>query len=189
MKRIRFGTKEIVALVLGVVLFAGIRVIENYLYTRKIMPSDVYSWVSPGLIVIAAIAVFYGPACGMLCGIGGNLIVRALFGSSVGYLELFTLGLYGLLIGIYFRRLHNRHDGSALREVVDFNVIQVLVGIICGIFVIPLGRFLIDGTGINEAIVNGTKSTVGVSVMAGVILSPIILAVDTASSRHRDYFT
>ena len=189
MKKIRFGTKEILALVLGVVLFAGIRILENYLYGQKIVPFELSSWISPGLLVIAATAVFFGPACGMLCGVGGDLIIRGLFGSSVRFLELFTLGLYGLLIGVYYGRLHYRHDSFGIRELIDFNVIQVLVGIICGIFVIPLGQFFLDGAGINEAVVNGTRRTIGASVMVGVILSPIMLAVGFAASKHKDYYT
>lgn len=189
MGKIKFGTKEIVGLVIGVVLFACIRALENYLYAQKIVPVDFYMWISPGLLVIAATAVFFGSVCGMLCGIGGGLIARAMLGSSVGFLELFVLGLYGLLIGIYYGKIQYKYDGFGLRQLIDFNVIQVLVGIICGVFVIPLGRFLLDGTGINESIVNGTKSTIGASVMVGVILSPIMLIAGIAASKRSDYDT
>lgn len=188
MGKIRFGTKEIIALAVGAVLFACIRMLEYYIESRGIVTEYVAGLVNPGLLVVAAVAVFFGPVSGMLCGIGGNLIVRAMLGSSVRFLELFTLGLYGFLIGIYYGKLHYRYDRFGIRELIDFNVVQVLVGILCGVLILPLGKFLIDGTGINEAVVYGTMSTIGVSITVGVILSLImfIVSVVASGSSRRD---
>lgn len=185
MKKIRFGTREIVAMVIGVMLFASTRLFENYADINGLVPDWVSVWIRPGMLIVAATAVFFGPVCGMLCGIGGSLVVRALFGTSVKFLELFTMGLFGFLIGLYYGKLHYRNDRFGMREFVDFNVVQTLVGIICGIFIMPLGRFMIDGAGLNEAVVNGTKSTIGTSIMICVVLSTIVFIVSAVQSRHR----
>lgn len=186
MENIKFGTREIVAMVTGVALFAAARVLENYIFSKGILPENLAGWFGLGLLIIATSAVFFGPVCGMLCGIGGDLIIRALFGSSVRFLELFTLGLYGLLIGIFYGRLQGNRYRFGIREFVDFNVIQILVGITCGIFIVPLGRFMIDGSDLSESIVYGTQRTLGVSVMVGVILPVIMFIVSRKSSGRKD---
>ena len=186
MENIRFGTREIVAMVTGVVLFAAARLLENYIFSKGILPESLAGWSGLGLLIIAASAVFFGPVCGMLCGIGGDLIIRALFGSSVRFLELFTLGLYGLLIGIFYGRLQGNRYRFGVHEFVDFNVIQILVGITCGIFIVPLGRFMIDGSDLSESIVYGTQRTLGVSVMVGVILPLMMFIVSRKSSGRKD---
>lgn len=186
MENIKFGTREIVAMVTGVALFAAARLLENYIFSKGILPESLAGWSGLGLLIIAASAVFFGPVCGMLCGIGGDLIIRALFGSSVRFLELFTLGLYGLLIGIFYGRLQGNRYRLGIREFVDFNVIQILVGITCGIFIVPLGLFMIDGSDLSESIVYGTQRTLGVSVMVGVILPVIMFIVSRKSSGRKD---
>lgn len=186
MENIKFGTREIVAMVTGVALFAAARLLENYIFSKGILPESLAGWSGLGLLIIAASAVFFGPVCGMLCGIGGDLIIRALFGSSVRFLELFTLGLYGLLIGIFYGRLQGNRYRFGIREFVDFNVIQILVGITCGIFIVPLGRFMIDGSDLSESIVYGTQRTLGVSVMVGVILPVMMFIVSRKSSGRKD---
>lgn len=186
MENIKFGTREIVAMVTGVALFAAARLLENYIFSKGILPESLAGWSGLGLLIIAASAVFFGPVCGMLCGIGGDLIIRALFGSSVRFLELFTLGLYGLLIGIFYGRLQGNRYRFGVREFVDFNVIQILVGITCGIFIVPLGRFMIDGSDLSESIVYGTQRTLGVSVMVGVILPLMMFIVSRKPSVCKD---
>ena len=186
MENIKFGTREIVAMVTGVALFAAARLLENYIFSKGILPESLAGWSGLGLLIIATSAVFFGPVCGMLCGIGGDLIIRALFGSSVRFLELFTLGLYGLLIGIFYGRLQGNRYRFGIREFVDFNVIQILVGITCGIFIVPLGRFMIDGSDLSESIVYGTQRTLGVSVMVGVILPLMMFIVSRKSSVCKD---
>ena len=186
MENIKFGTREIVAMVTGVALFAAARLLENYIFSKGILPESLAGWSGLGLLIIATSAAFFGPVCGMLCGIGGDLIIRALFGSSVRFLELFTLGLYGLLIGIFYGRLQGNRYRFGIREFVDFNVIQILVGITCGIFIVPLGRFMIDGSDLSESIVYGTQRTLGVSVMVGVILPVMMFIVSRKSSGRKD---
>lgn len=186
MENIKFGTREIVAMVTGVALFAAARLLENYIFSKGILPESLAGWSGLGLLIIATSAVFFGPVCGMLCGIGGDLIIRALFGSSVRFLELFTLGLYGLLIGIFYGRLQGNRYRFGIHEFVDFNVIQILVGITCGIFIVPLGRFMIDGSDLSESIVYGTQRTLGVSVMVGVILPLMMFIVSRKSSVRKD---
>ena len=186
MENIKFGTREIVAMVTGVALFAAARLLENYIFSKGILPESLAGWSGLGLLIIATSAVLFGPVCGMLCGIGGDLIIRALFGSSVRFLELFTLGLYGLLIGIFYGRLQGNRYRFGVREFVDFNVIQILVGITCGIFIVPLGRFMIDGSDLSESIVYGTQRTLGVSVMVGVILPVMMFIVSRKSSGRKD---
>ncbi len=188
MNKTRFGTKEIIASVVGTMLFAGIRILEDYLFSKGIIQPEIAVWIGLGVPVLAAVALFFGPVCSVLCAIGGELISRAILGTSVRYLELFTLGLYGLLIGVFFGKLHNRNYRFGIRDVIDFNVIQMLAGIICGMFILPLGQFMIDGRGINEAIVIGGKKTVGISVTVGVILSVamFIVSLVTSGRKYRD---
>ena len=62
-------------MVTGVALFAAARLLENYIFSKGILPESLAGWSGLGLLIIAASAVFFGPVCGMLCGIGAGLAV------------------------------------------------------------------------------------------------------------------
>ncbi len=184
MDTMKFGTKEIVASVAGAFLFAAARVFESYIYEKGTIPMLTGECICLGILVIAVTAVFFGPVCGLVCGIGGDLIIRTLPGNHVSLLELSTLALYGLTLGWYYGKKHYNPDRFGFREFIDFNVIQIALAILCGMFIMPLGTYL-AGADVDESVRMGLASTVVTVVMVGVIVPLIMLIVRGVRSSKR----
>ena len=106
MNKIRYGTKEIIATIVGCAVFILAQWLEIYLINEKILPEDTYSWVQFRVLGVAIVSVFFGPVSGVLCGLGGDLLVNLVFDPFISYPEVLSVGLYGLFIGLYYGKYH-----------------------------------------------------------------------------------
>ncbi len=175
MEKFRYGTKEIIATLIGVALLVGARWLEIFLVQNGIITGEIFEWFRIRVLIVALIAIFYGPICGALCGIGGNLLLAVIYDTSISYPLVFILGIYGFILGLYFGKTH--YDGRTFtpRVFADFNAIQVLASIICALFLVPLFQFLVEGVNVYDAVTAGAKRTVGNSILVGVVCSIVML--------------
>lgn len=185
MEKLRYGTKEIIATLLGAVLFMLFQWLEIYLIKAGIMPEEIYSWVQFRVVVVAVVAIFFGPVSGMLCGLGGDLLVNAVFDPFISYPEVLSLGLYGLFMGIYYGKIHfdRRHFTPA--DFVDFNAIQILCALFCAMFFVPLTAFFIDENSIYDTISVSARTVVGNSILTGIVCPVIMGATVAIEGRKR----
>ncbi len=179
MSRFRYGTKEIIATIMGSAAFVLVEWLEKYMISTMMIPADVYFWVQLRVVVVAAVAVFFGPVSGLLCGLGGDLLVNAMFDSFISYPEVLSLGSYGFLMGLYYGREHYDNRHFLPRDFVDFNAISIAMTLFFTMFFIPLTAFFMENIAIDESLVTGAKSAVGNSVLVGIIC-PILMAIVSA---------
>ncbi len=183
MEKFKYGTKETVATLLGIAFFVLAEWGQMNLARGGIIPDWTYAWVQLRVLVIAIVSVFFGPICGLFSGLGGDLIVNILFESSISYPEVVILGIYGLFMGLYYGRYHFPKEFS-FRDFLDYNAIQIFAGIFCGLFVLPLMLFFIEDIPIYSGVTIGAKSTLGNSILVGVVVS-VIMAVYGGISKKR----
>ena len=184
MSRLRFGAKEIIATLSGCALFVLVEWIEKTLIANSQIPGEFYFWVQLRVLVIAIAAVFFGPISGMMCGLGGDLLVNAMFESYISYPEVLVLGLYGLIMGAYYGSRHYDSRHFTPVDFMDFNAVSIVTGIFCAMFFVPLARFFIERAGIGESILMGARSVIGNSILIGIVC-PVIMAIVCAVRRHR----
>ena len=179
MNKIRYGTKEIIATIVGCMVFILVHWLEIYLINTKILPEDTNSWVQFRVLIVAIVSVFFGPVSGVLCGMGGDLLVKLGFDPFISYPEVLSVGLYGLFVGLYYGKYHFDRRHFTFTDFVDFNAVSVISGLICAMFFAPLADFFIDDVNIYNSIIRGGRAVVGNSILIG-ILCPVIIAIVVA---------
>ncbi len=176
MEKYRYGTKEIAATITGAALIVYFRYLETYLTSSYASAQQLFVWASPRILVVAIAAVFFGPITGMICGLGGDLLIYVIFGTYAGYPEMVVLGTYGFLLGLYYGKMHYDPANFMPRSVLDFNAIQISLGIMSGVLLLPLIKFLSEDVSLYESIERGIKVAVGNSILVGTIC-PILMFI------------
>ncbi len=174
-----YGLKEILATLLGVAAFVFAEYVELYYIRTGAFPAQTYEWVQFRVLIVAVVAVFFGPFCGVLCGLGGDILINSMFEPVISYHEVIALGLYGFFMGYYHRRTHRSIKQFTTREFLDFNALQIVTGIFCAMFVVPFVKFLLSNANINDSVTVGAKSVAGNSILVGAVCS-ITMAVISA---------
>ena len=185
MSYFKYGTKEIIATVSGCFLMVCVTWLESYLQGAGVVDERILEWVMLKILIVAIAAVFFGPISGCITGLGGELLIGVVFGGNVDYIDLIVLGFYGFVLGLYFGKMHYDRRRFSGRTFVDFNAIQIMLGIICLMFLIPMMDFMIKDADLNEAVVAGAKRTVGSLVIVGLVCPAIMMAVSAASGSLR----
>lgn len=175
LERFRYGTKEIIMTLAGIAII----VLDGQMVTRFMTAGYAYSWIfdwiTPGLLVVAIAAVFFGPVTGMLCGLGGPLLIGVmLHAGDINYTEVIISGIYGFILGLYFGKMHYNPARIDFKTFFDFNAIQIALGIVCKIFMAPLFLFLAEDTSLYDSVSGGVRAVVGNSIIIGIIC-PIIM--------------
>ena len=177
MERYRYGTKEIIATVLGVAILVLSIPLEGLITSSGVFPPQLFDWITFRVLIVAVVAVFFGPIVGIIVGVGGNLLVFEIYETSVVYPEVIVLGLYGLSLGWYFGKRHLDISRVTSRTIFDFNVIQVTVSIMLVMFLAPLLQFLFGGVKVYDAVVTCARWTAGNCILVGVVCSILICVV------------
>ena len=177
MSDFRYGTKEIIATVCGCILIVCERLFVMWLSSKGIIDERVFDWVRLRVLIVAMAATFFGPICGCITGLGGGLLVSVIFSNDISYTGLFVLGFYGFFIGLYFGKKHYDKGHFTIRTFCDFNAVQIMVGILCSIFLIPLFEFMINDADLYEGVMSGTKRAMANIVTVGLLCPPVMLIV------------
>ena len=184
MNNFKFGTKEIIATLTGCFLMVCERYLELYLLSKGIISMQVLDWVRLRILIVALSAVFFGPISGCIAGMGGGLLISVIFEKDVSYEGLFVLGFYGFIMGLYFGKMHYDMKRVSARTIVDFNAVQILAGILCALFLVPLVEFMIRDVDLYSGVVTGAKRAAGDILTVGIIC-PIIMLIVSALSGSR----
>lgn len=185
MNKMKFGTKEIIATAIAVALICGQRWLEEYMTAQGISGMIFFEWVSFQVLAIMIVAVFFGPISGAVCAVGGDLLINIMFGDGVNYPEMVALGLYGILMGIYFGQMHYDRSHFSFRDFVDFNAVQIMGGIILTMFLMPMLDFLINDADLYESVIKGAKMTIGTAIAVGLICPFVMMIVAIVTSPRK----
>lgn len=183
--KFKYETKEIISTIVGVVLIVCTRMFEMYLASARLVPEGAFEWVWLRTVIVAVAAMFFGPVSGLLCGMGGDLLIGVLFMPGIDYLEIFSMGLYGFVIGLYFGRTHFDPAHISGKQYIDLVVTHVITGIFVAVFFVPLVSFLFGNAELVGAVIAGVKLTVGNSIAVSLVCSVIMLVISLHYRRRR----
>ena len=185
MNKTKFGTKEIIATVVAVILVCAERSLEEYMVSQGISGMIFFDWVNLQVLTIMIAAVFFGPISGVMCAVGGDLLLNIIFEESINYPEIVALGLYGFFMGMYIGQVHYDRRHFEFRDFIDFNAVQIMGSIILAMFLMPMLDFLINDADLYESVIEGTKMTVGTAAAVGLICPFIMTIVAMVTVPHR----
>ena len=158
---------------------------ELYLLSKGLISIQVLDWVRIRILIVALAAVFFGPISGCITGMGGGLLINVIFEKDISYEGLLVLGFYGFIVGLYFGKMHYDMKRFSARTFVDFNAVQILAGILCALFLVPLVEFMIRDIDLYNGVVTGAKRAAGDILTVGLICPVIMFIVSALSGSRR----
>lgn len=123
---------------------------------------------------LALMAVIYGPIAGFSIGIIGHTLKDLVFFGSPWFSWVIASGMVGLIIGLSAKRLKINGGIFEKREIVIFNIYQILANAVAWLFVAPTLDILIYAEPANKVYLQGAIAGISNSVTVG-ILGAILL--------------
>lgn len=88
--------------------------------------------------VLALIAVLYGPVAGLLTGLIGHFLKDILIWGSPWFSWIIASGMIGLVLGLFARRINIEDGFFYKKEIILFNIAQILANIVGWFIVAPM---------------------------------------------------
>ena len=126
-----FGIKSVVAMGIGTALFVVLTQVQIPLV---FVPN---TSLQPRMAVLAFFTAIFGPVVGAVIGLLGHALGDAVFYGSVWWSWVFPEAVLGIAIGVFAKRFAVRDGGFTGKNIVLFNIVQVLANAIAWILVAP----------------------------------------------------
>ena len=170
-------TKTIVATGLGAAIFMLL-----FMYVK--VPSPVPNTsLQTAYGLSAFFAVLYGPIAGGLIAFIGHGLSDALQYGSPWWSWVIASGLASFIVGFAYKKTGIEEGNFTKRDIITFNVMQVIGNIIAWIVVAPILDIVIYAEPANLVFTQGVVAAVMNSVVAGVIGT--LLLITYASTRSK----
>ncbi|MGT2948982.1 ECF-type riboflavin transporter substrate-binding protein [Streptococcus devriesei] len=161
--------KAVVATGIGAALFVIIGIFIN-------IPLFANTSIQLQYAVQAFLAVLFGPAVGFFTGLIGHMVKDMFAGYGIWWSWVIPSGLVGLGIGFLKNRLRVEQGFFTAKDVLTFNVVQIIINIIAWGIVAPLGDIVIFNEPASKVFVQGLLASVANALTIG-IGATILLAV------------
>ena len=161
--------KAVVATGIGAALFVIIGMFIN-------IPLFANTRIQLQYAVQAFLAVIFGPVVGFFIGLIGHMVKDMFAGYGIWWSWVIPSGLVGLGIGFLRNRLHVEKGIFSTKDVVTFNIVQVLVNVLAWGVIAPLGDIIIFKEPASKVFVQGLLASVANALTVGVGAT-ILLAI------------
>ena len=128
----KFSVKTIVAIGIGAALFF---VLGRFVAIPSPVPN---TNISTQYGLLAFMAVLFGPLAGALIGFIGHALIDFSFGWGVWWSWVIASGVFGLLVGLASKKIRLDEGVCGKKEILGFNVTQIIAHIICWGLVAPV---------------------------------------------------
>lgn len=165
----KFGIKEVVAIGIGTALFV---VLTNVQIPVGFIPNTAMQTRVP---VLAFFSAIFGPVVGGAIGLIGHALGDAVFYGSVWWSWVFPDALFGIIVGIFAKKYKVREGGFGGKQIVLFNIVQVIGNALAWILLAPVLDIAIYAEPANKVFVQGAVACV-LNVVIIAILGTLLLA-------------
>lgn len=162
-KLFAFNTKTLVATALGAAIFM---VLAMFVKIPTGIPN---TEVQTTYGVCSFFAALFGPICGCLMAFIGHALGDAVSYGSVWWSWVIASGVTGLLYGFAFKKINVNDGVFSKKDIITFNVIQVIANAIGWIVIAPTLDVVMYGEPANLVYTQGIVACVSNCVSAGVI--------------------
>lgn len=125
---------------------------------------------------LAIMAILYGPIAGVLIGFIGHTLKDAIFYGSPWFSWVIASAVVGLIIGFAASRINLQDGQFGKREIVKFNVFQVVANALAWFLVAPVLDILIYAEPANKVFVQGLVAGASNIVTVAVIGTLLLMA-------------
>ncbi len=165
----KFGIKEVVAIGIGTALFTVLTQVQIPL---GFIPNTA---LQPRAALLAFFAAVFGPLVGGAVGLIGHALGDALFYGSIWWSWVFPEVVFGILLGLFAKKFAIKEGGFDKKNIILFNVIQVMANAIAWILAAPVLDILIYAEPANKVFAQGFFAFLG-NVIITAILGTLIAA-------------
>ena len=139
----------------------------------------------PAYGLLAMMAALFGPVCGALGGLIGHVLADVTSYGIWWSWEIAT-GVLGLLIGLLAKWYKAEEGGFKLKQIIIFNVAQIIANLICWVGVAPALDILMYGEPADKVWLQGFVAGVGNIVNILVLGTILLYAYSRIRSRSTD---
>ena len=142
-----FSIKDVVAIGFGAALFVVIAMIP--------IPAPAPNTnIQLQFALQALFSVIFGPIVGFLMGVIGHAIKDAMSG-GLWWTWIISSGLFGLFVGLFRKQIGDLKGEVTKKELIVFNVVQVIANLLIWGLIAPVGDVLIYHDNPNKVFLQG----------------------------------
>jgi energy-coupling factor transport system substrate-specific component len=168
------SVKSVVAIGIGAAIYV---ILARFTSIPTGIPNTNIEIVYPFLALLATI---YGPVVGFSVGFIGHALGDFLMYGQTWWSWVLATAVLGLIIGLYDMRLDLDNGVFTVKQMVGFNVVQIIANVISWLVIAPVGDILIYSEPQNKVFLQGATATITNS-LAILILGTILLKAYAAT--------
>lgn len=179
MRKIKFGVREIVTVVLTTGIYVLIGVLQFYFETagNNACINEIIECVKT--MELTLVATIFGPLVTGIGIVGARILENVVLYGDVDFVGVFLWLTYGLIISEFSDRFGVREGKFKNMTIMDYIVVVVFVNIGGFLLANPIIRFYIDGIDIITLINSGLRLVI-LNVVTSGLIGSIILAITSA---------
>lgn len=168
------SVKSVVAIGIGAAIYV---ILARFTSIPTGIPNTNIEIVYPFLALLATI---YGPVVGFSVGFIGHSLGDFLMYGQTWWSWVLATAVLGWIIGLYGMRLDLDNGVFTVKQMVGFNVVQIIANVISWLVIAPVGDILIYSEPQNKVFLQGATATITNSLSI-LILGTILLKAYAAT--------
>ncbi len=165
----KLGIREVVAMGIGTALF-------TVLTTVQIPIGIPNTYLQPRMAVLAFLSAAFGPIVGAVIGLAGHALGDALFYGGVWWSWVFPEAVVGICIGAFAGKFAVKEGGFDRKNIVLFNIIQIIANAIAWILVAPVLDILVYAEPAGKVFIQGVFAFLGNIIIIGILGTILMVA-------------
>lgn len=166
----KFSVKTIVAIGIGAALFF---VLGRFVAIPSPVPN---SNITTQYGLLAFMSVVYGPVAGALIGLIGHALIDFSYGWGIWWSWVFASAVFGILMGVFTKKLKIEEGELGKKGLVKFNIAQVISHVISWIVVANVLDVLMYSEPLDKIIVQSLFVTLANSLATIIVGSLLCVA-------------
>ena len=168
--------KQVVAIGLGAALFVVIGMIS--------IPTPVPNTsIQLQYAVQTLLSIIFGPLVGLLVGLIGHEVKDSLAGYGLWWTWIIASGLFGLVVGLFRKYIRVTQGVFELKDIVFFNLIQIVANALVWGVLAPLGDVVIYREAAEKVFAQGIVAGIGNAVTVAIAGTLLLLAYSRTQTR------
>ena len=168
------SVKSVVAIGIGAAIYV---ILARFTSIPTGIPNTNIEIVYPFLALLATI---YGPVVGFSVGFIGHALSDFLMYGHTGWSWVLATAVLGLIIGLYGMRLDLENGVFTTKQMIGFNIVQIIANVVSWLIIAPVGDILIYSEPQNKVFLQGATATITNSISI-LILGTILLKAYAAT--------
>lgn len=170
------GIRSIVAIGIGTALFF----VLTYVQIPFPIPN---TSIQTRAALLGFFSAVFGPVIGCAVGLLGHTLGDAAQYGSVWWSWVFPEGVFGIIVGLFAAKFKIEEGGFGTKQIILFNVVQVIANAIAWILVAPVLDILIYAEPVNKVFTQGAFAFVGNIITIGILGTLLAVAYSKVKSK------